>query len=323
VTAVVTNSGNQNAFGVVFLTSPASPMIAVGQPFNVVPSSASQTLTFEAFSNGSLQINSPLLTGGASLSFSHYLEMTNAAVGSGISQDIFVWNNDGASSYESVFSCTSAASRQGVTSRRSISNERSGSVVPVLSKRQSDQCPPVFTSCQSGGFQPNKVSACGLASATLKSDNDRNGVISTGDLLQINVTVYVQSSCSDLPSVTFTDTPDPSNTQLVSGTVRPTFGRVISGNNQNDGIVLLDMGKVPGNRQSSSTILFDVKVTGRVLGGSELLTNSGYLTLEYYGNYELSALDPDVYFSTPSTSSSSMLFGSVATVFVVLAVLLW
>jgi len=320
VSAVVTNSGNQNAFGVMFLTNPASPMIAVGQPFNVVPSSASDTLTFEAYSNGSLQVNSPLIAGGASLSFSYYLEMTNAAAGSGISQDIFVWNNDGASSYESVFSCAAASSRQGVTSRRSVISARSGLVVPIA--RRGDECPPVFTPCQSGGFQPNKVNACGLSSATLKDDNDRNGVVTTGDILQFNVTIFVQSSCSDLPSVTFTNAPDPINVQLVSGTVRPTFGRVVSGNNENDGIVLINMGKVPGNRQSSSTILFDVTVTGRTLSGSEQLTNSGYLTVEYYGNYEISPLNPDVFFSTPSSAASGI-FVSMFAVFVALAVLMW
>jgi len=310
VSAIIYNIGNQNAFNLVFLASPSSPMVASGAPFHVSPSTTS--FTYINHPNGSLEVHIPMLSGdGGSVSFSYYLKMTaDSSSSGGISQSIDVWTND--NTHTSIVKSCSSTAQQG-SSRTQL-------------MKQASTCPPTFTPCQSGGFSPNSVASCGTVTAqVLESGSSLTGyAATTGDVIQITATVYVQSSCLDLTGVTFTNIPDPINTQLIVGSVRPSFGRVVSGNTKNDGIVVIDFGVVPGNQQTQSIITFQVLVTGYIKSDTEL-TNSGFLTLSSYGTTYVSDIEPSVLLmKTTEYSSSGRLVSSVLMMLCVLSALfLW
>ena len=225
--------------------------------------------------------------------------MTNSAPAtSGIVQTLTTWSNDGVGYFSGDFDCSSSSSRSG--SAQSSRRHR-GEVISL--SRSESTCPPTFVPC-SGSFSPNIASACGSVTATLAQDIDQNGIASTGDVLSFTVTLYIQSSCADLTGVSFTDIPDPVNARLVAGSVRTTFGRITSGNSQDDSEVVLYMGELPGKRQMQIAVSFEVLITGNTLG-FRTLGNTGFVTMDHYGTFEVDAISPEVQFTTDIYAFSS------------------
>jgi len=301
MTATIKNSGTQNAFDVLFLDNPGSPFINVGGPYNVVPASAANGMQFEVFTNGSLQVTFPSLSGEqGTVSFSYLLQMTNSAPAtSGIVQTLTTWSNDGVGYFSGDFDCSSSSSRSGSSSTQT--RRQRGEVIALA--RSESTCPPTFVPC-SGSFSPNIASSCGSVTATLAQDIDQNGIASTGDVLSFTVTLYIQSSCADLTGVSFTDIPDPVNARLVAGSVRTTFGRIASGNSQDDSEVVLYMGELPGKRQLQIAVSFEVLITGNTLG-FRTLGNTGFVTMDHYGTFEVDAISPEIQFTTDIYAFSS------------------
>jgi len=301
MTATITNSGTQNAYDVVFLDNPGSPFINVGGPYNVVPSSAANGMQFEVFTNGSLQVTFPMISGEqGSVSFSYLIQMTNSAPAtSGIVQTLTAWSNDGAGYFSGDFDCASSSGSRSISAQ----TRRQRDEEVAVTARDASACPPTFVPC-SGSFSPNIASACGSVTATIQQDIDQNGIASTGDVLLYSVTLYIQSSCADLTGVSFTDIPDPTNARLVAGSVRTTFGRIATGNSQDDGEVVLYMGELPGKRQLQIAVSFEVLITGNTLG-FRTLENSGFVTMDHYGTFEIAPISPEIQFTTDIYAFSS------------------
>jgi len=244
-------------------------------------------------------VSFPSLAGEkGSVSFSYLLQMTNSAPAtSGIVQSLTAWSNDGVGYFSGDFDCSSSSSRAGSTQSR----RQRGEVIAM--DRATSECPATFVPC-SGSFSPNIASACGSVTATIAQDIDQNGIASTGDVLLFSVTLYIQSSCADLTGVSFTNIPDPVNARLVAGTVRTTFGRITSGNSQDDSEVVLYMGQLPGKRQLQIGVSFEVLITGNTLG-FRTLDNSAVVTMDKYGTFDLAPISPEVQFTTDIYAFSS------------------
>jgi hypothetical protein len=303
-TVTITNSGNQNALDLFFINDPVAPFVVQGSPYSWVPSSAATGTQSENPSNGSQIVQIPSLAGnGGSVSFSYALLLTtNPASGSGINQMLSVWSNAGAAYFSETISCTSSSSSS--TSRRDAPIE--------IATRQSDSiCPGTFLPCSSSGFVVNKVNACGSMTVTLSEDVDGNGVVSTNDVLLYTSTVFIQSSCSDLSGVSFTDLLDAANVRLVQGSVRTTLGRIVSGNGQYDAEVYLYMGNLPGKRQIELVISFEAIVTG-IAENPTTITNTAFINIASYGRYDIADISPEVSYVTDVSAFSSAATFSVS-----------
>eukprot|EP00211_Chloroparvula_japonica_P000709 CAMPEP_0119119408 /NCGR_PEP_ID=MMETSP1310-20130426/898_1 /TAXON_ID=464262 /ORGANISM="Genus nov. species nov., Strain RCC2339" /LENGTH=2627 /DNA_ID=CAMNT_0007108843 /DNA_START=120 /DNA_END=8003 /DNA_ORIENTATION=+ len=314
----VTNAGNQDAFDVFVLISPDDPFSSASTAYQVEPEDPTLQSISNPSNNGSLVVSFAHLAGGESISFGYDLVMGNvdsSTVSTGI-QAVFISANDDEDTFSGAFSCSDSTSSTG---RRSGAAARS--LVPE--SRQLGTCGALVTCGANDLFHINSVEVCQVSSASLYNDNDNNGVVSTGDELQVSVAVQLQSSCANMEAVRFFARADPTNARLVVGTVRTTLGEISSGNGLDDSSVLVNLGNLPGRQAMQVAITYRVQITGAAFGFSTL-DHSSVVSMERYGSFEISEFTPEVSFVTDAdafSSASTLSLSVVAVLSIIIAIL--
>ena len=124
--------------------------------------------------------------------------------------------------------------------------------------------------------------------ATLDVDQDGDGLADPGDIIRYEIEIE-NSGNQDAGAVVFTDTPD-ANTTIVAGSVNPSQGSVIDGNDPNDTDIAVEVGVVPGG--ATATIEFRVVVKDPLPQGVNAVSNQGSVR---GGNFEaLPTDDPTI-----------------------------
>ena len=89
--------------------------------------------------------------------------------------------------------------------------------------------------------------------------------------------------------VTFSDTPDPDTTTLLTGTVQTSKGTVITGNNASDITVFVEIGDMPAGPNSEVVISFQVTINDPLPAGVTQVENQGVVDCDQPDFFEFQA----------------------------------
>lgn len=114
-------------------------------------------------------------------------------------------------------------------------------------------------------------------SAILAIDADSNGVPGPGDTLQYIVAIN-NNGGSAATGIIYTDTPD-ANTSLVVGSVSPSGGTVVNGNNPGDATVRVEIDTLLGGAVHSIWLItYRVLIDSSLPGETTIISNQGNVT---------------------------------------------
>jgi len=171
------------------------------------------------------------------------------------------------------------------------SNTLDPSITPSATSTASQTPTPSDTPTSTPTFTPTNTSEpphlVDPKVDSLVEDNDNNGVVSPGDVIEYVITI-TNDGGSTAEDVSFSDTPD-ANTFLVVGSVTTTHGSVTTGNTAGDSSIFVDIGDLTAG--DTVTITFDVTIDPNLPSNVTEVSNHGLVSGENFPDQPTD--DPD------------------------------